>query len=332
MNKTLKSISKIFNYSFKERIFIFMLLITLAIMFTLPKMLYLFDSQVDRQSNDFLQYANKIDSFINHTNQIENETYAKTKEQFTASEKITKNQASLTPIRFVFNPGTISLDSLKALGISKKTAQNLTKFRKHGFRYQKAEDFNKIYGISTQELAILKEYAMFPIKQDPPKKFKKKQATDTKKSFAKTEIKKTKVESKPVKLEKPSIEVNTASEEQWQSLHGIGPYYAMRICKFRDQLGGFITIDQVADTYNLPDSVFQMIKPQLILEGTVKKIAVLKSDKETLANHPFISYKQAAIIEKYIAHRKDSFNLEMMYKIQAFDSNYIKKIMPYLEL
>lgn len=332
MNKTLQNFSKLFNYSFKERIFILILLVSLLVIFTLPKMLYLFDNQSNNKNSEFILYATKIDSFINHTKKSESNDRTIKKHQIAPPKEPPVIKAATIPLRFTFNPKTITIDSLKSLGLSQKTAQNFTKFRKHGFEYQKAEDFNKIYGISTQEFNILKDYARFQKKPYPSRKFKKKRTAETWNSDAKTDFKKNKDEKKPEKLEMPSIEVNSASEEQWQRLRGIGPYYAMRICKFRDQLGGFVSINQVADTYNLPDSVFQAIKPQLILKGAVKKIAILKSDKKALANHPFISYKQAAIIEKYVAHRKDSFNLEMMYQIQAFDSSYINKIMPYIEL
>ncbi|NJL77073.1 MAG: helix-hairpin-helix domain-containing protein, partial [Saprospiraceae bacterium] len=37
--------------------------------------------------------------------------------------------------------------------------------------------------------------------------------------------------------------------------------YANRIVKFREALGGFASVEQVAETYQLPDSTFQKIKP-----------------------------------------------------------------------
>lgn len=321
---------KLFNYSYKERIFILILLCVLFATFTLPNMLYLLENEEDIESNEMLKYANKIDSFINSAHQSKTTTFKKEKIKQVPIKTNKISSPTPAPKRFNFNPMTISNDSLKILGISQKTAQNFTKFRKHGFVYKQIDDFKKIYGITVSEIDILKKYAKFPSNPDIEEKVEKKRAPKSFKSDNKSESKTPNIVN--ASDEKIYIEINTATEDEWQKLHGIGPYYAMRICKFRDQLGGFIKINQVADTYNLPDSVFQKIESQLILNKGVKKLALLESDKNILVNHPYISYKQAAIIEKYIAHRKDSFNLEMLYKIQAFDSSYINKIMPYLEL
>jgi competence protein ComEA len=60
-----------------------------------------------------------------------------------------------------------------------------------------------------------------------------------------------------------SIEINTATEDEWKSLPGIGEVLAKRILKFREYAGGFTTVEQVRKTYGLVDSVFQRIVPYL---------------------------------------------------------------------
>ena len=67
------------------------------------------------------------------------------------------------------------------------------------------------------------------------------------------------------------VDINQSDEYQWQMLKGIGPYYAKRIVKFRKALGGFSSIGQVSETYQLPDSVFQSIRPFLKLSQVIKK-------------------------------------------------------------
>ncbi|MBK6949695.1 MAG: helix-hairpin-helix domain-containing protein [Haliscomenobacter sp.] len=53
------------------------------------------------------------------------------------------------------------------------------------------------------------------------------------------------------------LEVNTSDSIAWESLPGIGPVLASRILKFRQRLGGFAFVDQVRETYGLPDSTFK---------------------------------------------------------------------------
>ena len=65
-----------------------------------------------------------------------------------------------------------------------------------------------------------------------------------------------------------TIDINNATEEDWKSLPGIGDVLSKRIVKFRTSRGGFQSVDDVARTYGLKDSVFQMIRPYLKLAST----------------------------------------------------------------
>ena len=331
MKKNYQYLTKLFNTTFKERIFILIIIVFLFAVFTLPNSIYLFDDQTDNNI-ELLKYAQQIDSFIDQAHETKTAIVIPQKPVSTKVDQTKKVDTPNEPNAFYFNPQNISLDSLKTLGLSSRTAQNFTKFRERGFKYQKVEDFDKIYNISKQELSILKEYALFPRKKKKEKNFHVNPDLIASKSN-RTPLTEFSKSQKPLSIPKSiKIEINSASPEDWQNLHGIGPYYAKKICTFRDQLGGFLSVDQVAETYNFPDSVFQQIKTNLVLNSSVKKIPLLNADRKLLSKHPFISYKQAAIIEKYVSHRKDSFELEMLYEIRAFDSVYIHKIIPYLSI
>jgi competence protein ComEA len=54
-----------------------------------------------------------------------------------------------------------------------------------------------------------------------------------------------------------SIDINPADTNAFISLPGIGNRLARRIKKFRDKPGGFYSIDQVGETYLLPDLTFR---------------------------------------------------------------------------
>ena len=62
------------------------------------------------------------------------------------------------------------------------------------------------------------------------------------------------------------IDVNTADTSAFISLPGIGSKLAARIVTFREKLGGFYSVEQIGETYGLPDSTFQKIKQWLKLE------------------------------------------------------------------
>ena len=59
------------------------------------------------------------------------------------------------------------------------------------------------------------------------------------------------------------VDINLADTSDFINLPGIGSKLSQRIIAFRNKLGGFYSIDQVGETYLLPDSTFQKIKPGL---------------------------------------------------------------------
>lgn len=59
------------------------------------------------------------------------------------------------------------------------------------------------------------------------------------------------------------LDINIADSNQWVSLKGIGPVLARRILNYREMMGGFSSIDQVANVYGLRPEVFDEIKSHM---------------------------------------------------------------------
>jgi competence protein ComEA len=75
---------------------------------------------------------------------------------------------------------------------------------------------------------------------------------------------------------------------------------ANRIVSFRQKLGGFYSVDQVAETYGLPDSTFQHLKPTLQCHPTeLQKININTADANILKQHPYIKWTLANAIVQY---------------------------------
>jgi len=60
------------------------------------------------------------------------------------------------------------------------------------------------------------------------------------------------------------IEINSASQDQWQSLPGIGPQRAQRIVEARRKQGGFASIEDVRYVKGIGPYVFNQIRPYLV--------------------------------------------------------------------
>jgi competence protein ComEA len=211
----------------------------------------------------------------------------------------------------VFNPNDIDAATLKKMGFENKVSERWTKYIKKGGRFREENDLLKLYDIDT---SLVRSWSKNWV-------------------FTQSDTVKTPLENKKyqAKYENISLEINSASEPEWQYLPGIGPGYARRIVSFRTKLGGFYAIDQVSETFGLPDSVFQQIKPLLrIAQGPYPiKINLVKS--EELALHPYFPSRKAKLLCNYRDQHGAYQNLESIYKIQVLDSVWVEKIKPYLD-
>jgi competence ComEA-like helix-hairpin-helix protein len=209
-----------------------------------------------------------------------------------------------------FDPNTADSATMVQSGVKPFVAKNLINYRSKGATFRKADDLKKIYGMDEAQWERISEWV--DIQQESPKADPLDvESTREEKKF----------ESKP--KESFTISINTAGPEEWEKINGIGPGYAKRIVQFRENLGGFISVQQVAETYNLPDSVFQKILPFLSLDSAAKQIDINTATFEQLNLHPYISKKQAQLIVNYRQHHGHYENVDALKKIQAFDENWI---------
>ena len=62
-----------------------------------------------------------------------------------------------------------------------------------------------------------------------------------------------------------TLDINLASAEDYRQFSGIGKVLSERILKFRSSKGGFHSIEEIRKVYGIKDSVFQKMKPYLVL-------------------------------------------------------------------
>ena len=207
--------------------------------------------------------------------------------------------------RFQFNPNTVSYDELIRLGFSEKVAHVFLNYRNKGGRFFKKEDVQKIYGISDKLYLSIAPYISIERQSN----------SDNNKKYPKQE-------------EVVSLDINAASPMDYEKLKGIGKGYANRICNFRDKLGGFVTIDQVGETFGLPDSVFQSIKPMLQIHSpSPKKININTATLDAMDSHPYIARWQA----EDILNNRPIKDIDQLFKLKSFKKKeYNQRVIPYL--
>ncbi|MFD2890171.1 ComEA family DNA-binding protein [Chitinophaga cymbidii] len=128
-----------------------------------------------------------------------------------------------------------------------------------------------------------------------------------------------------------ALDINTADTLLWERLPGIGPVLSRRIVLFRERLGGFHDIRQVAETYGLADSVFVKIQPLLQLgDVSLRKIDLNKTDEKSLADHPYIDTKLARAVIRYRNNHGPFRSVEGLKAIALVDEVIYRKLEKYL--
>ncbi|MFN4006297.1 MAG: helix-hairpin-helix domain-containing protein [Chitinophagaceae bacterium] len=170
-----------------------------------------------------------------------------------------ETEASPKNTLFYFDPNTASLADLERLGLRSKAAQTILNYRNKGGKFRQASDLRKIYTLSPTDAERLIPYVRItsvPHHQSIPYG---------------------KYESTPHINKRPNtIDINTASEADFEQLPGIGKVLAARIVKFRNAKQGFQQIEEVAQTYGLTEPTFQQIKPYL----TISQQATIATNKQ----------------------------------------------------
>ena len=244
---------------------------------------------------------------IGSKKEIEKASYAHKKKKERATEL------------FSFDPNVCSEADLMKLGLSQKVVNTIINYRSK-VAFKTADDFKKIYGLKEQQFNQLLPYLNIP-EHNKEETFA---AAKPENAFREKSI------YGYQKREKVIIDINGADENEWQKLSGIGPTFSKRIVKFRSKLGGFHSIDQVAETYGMTDSTFQIIKPYLKNEVGINKIRINEVELEELRAHPYIKWKHAKVLINYRKHHGAYEGIEDLKKVKVLSEDLISQLSPYL--
>ncbi|HHH50695.1 MAG TPA: hypothetical protein ENK52_06930 [Saprospiraceae bacterium] len=235
------------------------------------------------------------------------------------STQTTSKKISAPPKLFPFNPNEADRETFQKLGLSQRVIKTIFNYRNKGGTFRSKKDFSKIFGLSKEQFESLTPFILLKSIQknlSPKPQFKAAKLLDSQIEHFKN-------------LE---IDINQAQYEDWIKLQGIGPTFAKRILKFREKLGGFYSVQQIAETYQLPDSTFQTIKLHLKTSAILKKININKASVEELKQHPYISWKQAKLMVTYRSQHGDFTTPKDIEKIKIFSNNDIQRLLPYLKI
>ena len=237
-------------------------------------------------------------------------------------EFFSKKEGKKVAENFKFDPNKASFQDFQRLGLSDRTAQSILNYRSKGGIFRKKEDFSKIFTLAAADFERLAPFI------ELPEKPAKTNAAAVPVTYSNDQ--KPGVFSKS-KATASKIEINKADEVEWKTLPGIGDFFSKKIVNFREKLGGFCKIEQVAETRGLPDSTFQKIRPLLTLESPVfRKINLNSASVDDFKAHPYFDRRLAEAIVAYRESHGPFKKLDDLRAVKAIRSDWFGVILPYL--
>lgn len=190
-------------------------------------------------------------------------------------------------------------EDLMAIGISEDRARHLWQTIRSGKRYRSFEELSREAGVDTAQLARIISKSSF--------------------GYDRNERESPKI-----------IELNQTDTSALIALPGIGSKTALRIIRYRDALGGFISSGQILETFGVDTVTLKKLMPRFSVNASmVRKLEINRADEKQLEAHPYISDRQARVI---VAYRQQHGNMkpEDLEKIKVISPAQRLRMLPYL--
>jgi competence protein ComEA len=235
-------------------------------------------------------------------------------EKYIAGQDSLKNSATQIDSQelFYFDPNTLPDTGWKKLGFSAKQVKVIRNYLFKGGRFRKKEDLARMYCISPEQFYLISPYIQI---NEPEKKVSR--------TFEKFKTTHKEKKIRTIKV----IELNSADTSALMSLPLIGAGRAKTIIKYRESLGGFVSVSQLKEVYGIDSSVYQVIEPYIAVSKEHIRLLDLNSDS---LKHPYLSKNTIRIIRAWRKEHGDFKHSSDLKQVATITAEIYRKILPYL--
>ncbi|MBO7408679.1 MAG: helix-hairpin-helix domain-containing protein [Paludibacteraceae bacterium] len=237
-----------------------------------------------------------------------------TKQQYSKFPRFQRKKTVYNP--HTFDPNTADSITLTEVGFRDWQAHNILKYRAAGGKYKTKESLKRVYGMTDSLYNIIEPYVEIDsslwinpsdtVKADTLRYHSNKRDT--------------------------IIELNSADTTTLQYIRGIGSYRAMKIITYRDELGGYVSAEQIREI-NLKTKQGEIDSILIHLTAcrdSIHPINVNRASVRRLTKHPYISYQQACDIYDLRRSRGRLRNLNSLQHVKSLTTTDIERLEPYL--
>lgn len=128
------------------------------------------------------------------------------------------------------------------------------------------------------------------------------------------------------------MDLNGADEDRLDSIPGIGNYYARIIIRYRDKLGGFVSIEQLEEA-GIRTTLVDSISAYVYLDSTgVNRVNLNGASYHELKKHPYISNHLALKIVESRYNQGTFVEVGELLKRGLVNESIYSKLAPYLNI
>lgn len=260
--------------------------------------------EIRQQAAAMEEYKNFIASVREKEKKWEQRTYPRYREKVPPAVTLT-----------AFNPNTADSATFRRLGLPAWMAGNILRYRRKGGKFRRTEDFRKIYGLTEKQFSTLAPYIDITPEDTPYE-----DTARTAASLYQPAMKRDSIYKYPVGT---LVELNTADTTELKKIPGIGSGIAQLIVNYRQRLGGFYRIEQLAEIhldYRQLQSWFQ------IHPADIRPVNLNRAGVERLRQHPYINFYQAKAIVEYRRKNGALSSLKPLALYEEFTETDIERI------
>jgi competence ComEA-like helix-hairpin-helix protein len=127
------------------------------------------------------------------------------------------------------------------------------------------------------------------------------------------------------------LNLRTADTTELKMIRGIGSYRAKQIVRYREQLGGFVSVEQLLEVKGMEDLASDSILQHFVLDSvTVQQMNVNQAGVQRLAQHPYLRFEQAKALYELRRKKIRLHSIQDLEAIECIDAKTLEKIAPYL--
>lgn len=218
-----------------------------------------------------------------------------------ANVSFASTQATIKP----FDPNSNSKEDWMQLGFTEKQAQSILNYKAKVLKgsFKSVEDLKNCYVVSEEKYATLKNYIRIQ-KPENSSQIASAQETD----FSK-------------------VDINSITFKQLIE-YGFDEKAAASLLGFRKKLGGFVTKNQVLETYNIDKELMSKLLAICQLDPTnIQKYDLVTAPEDWLKSHPYFKYSA----DKIIYYRTSFPDEKKIWKFLKLKPEYETRMKLYLK-